>query len=657
MSVRAICESPNWKRLSKCQPKCYHKSTVFEQDFLMPQPLQILASFVILLAAFCGVLAQTPKVIPAIPSTQIFPLSQVKEGMRGTARTVFSGTEPEEFGVEILGIVPDSIGPHQDLIIGKLSGALAMRTFVFAGMSGSPVYIDGKLVGAISYSFPFAKEPICGITPIEQMISIFEKNANPKPLVSENRVVTTAELQANIWNAATPSNFASERPIMSGMSVNSALAQVAGQRFMPIATPVTFAGISQATLDIFAPELTKAGIMPVAAIGAVGGGSRISTLKKADATTLVGGDSVVVQLARGDVSIAAAGTVTLRVGDKIYAFGHPYFGLGSTDLPMNESHVVTVVPNANNSFKLAVADATVGSLKQDRATGIFGVLGQTPRMLPVKLKITTSRGRNEEINFESAIDDFLTPLIVNVGMQNSIGANERGLGDTTIEVQGEISVRGEESVKINRKFTGPQAAAFAASAPAIPIAALLKSNFEGLDITAVTLNLSITEGSKTAALERIAVDRTQVRADDTLNVSVFSRTDSGRLIEHPVSVIIPKDAPVGPLSVVIGDGNAVQENAAIKQFVPKGAAELIKTINAIKRPDRLYAILFRTNTGAIVGVSEMPNLPPSVLATMNNDRTVGGSKPSTQKLLIEMTLPASDYIVTGLQTIAIEVVR
>ena len=222
------------------------------------------------------------------------------------------------------------------------------------------------------------------------------------------------------------------------------MTQVAGQQIARISTPITFAGISQSTLDIFAPELTRAGILPVAAFGS---SSKVDSIKKANESTLVGGDSVIVQLARGDISIGAAGTVTLRDGEKIYAFGHPFFSLGSTELPMNESHVVTVVPNTNNSFKLAVADATVGALTQDRATGIFGRLGQAPRMLPVKIKVTNSRGRSEEINFESAIDDFLTPLIMNIGAQNTIQANERGIGEMTIDVQGEIAVRGEESVQ------------------------------------------------------------------------------------------------------------------------------------------------------------------------------------------------------------------
>lgn len=620
----------------------------------MQKRLQIFAIFLVLSVLYSTAFSQGASVIPAIPRSDIFPLSQLKEGMQGTARTVFRGTEPEEFGVEILGIVPGSIGPHQDLIIGKLSGANAMRTFVFAGMSGSPVYIDGKLVGAISYSFPFAKEPICGITPIEQMISLFEKGPVMKAAAGEPRTFSMAELRSDRWNFDLAAGHIVERPLLSEMPSYSALAQVAGQRLAPIATPLTFAGISQSTLDIFAPELTKAGVLPVAALG---GGSQITSLKKYDDKTLVGGTSVVVQLARGDISVGAAGTVTLRDGEKIYAFGHPFFSLGSTEVPMNESHVVTVVPNTNNSFKLAVPDAMVGSLTQDRATGIFGKLGQSPRMIPVKLKVTNSRGRNEVINFESAIDDFLTPLILNVGAQNTIQANERGIGEMTIDLVGEIAVKGEESIRLERRFAGSQATGFAAASASVALSSLLKANFDGLDITSVTLAYTITEGSKTAALERLTLDRIQVRPGDELNFSVFVRNDSGKLIEQPISLTVPKDAPAGPMSLLVGDGNTVQENAAVKQFAPKNAAELIRVINSLKRPDRLYAILYRTSAGTVVGASEMPNLPPSILATLNNDRTAGGAKPTTQKVLFEQVLPASEYVVAGSQTIAVEVVR
>src|SRR5687767_2398900 len=279
---------------------------------------------------------------------KFMPLSELKEGMRGTARTVFRGSEPEEFNVEILGILPGGVGPKQDLIVGRLSGGSADRTAVFAGMSGSPVYIDGKLVGAISYSFPFSKEPICGITPIEQMISIFEQKRFEGKRTNEPRSISFSELAQSSYVPNLPTS--APNGLASGMGPNSALMAVAGQSFQRIATPITFTGFSQETLNTFSPQLIQAGLLPVAAAG---GAAAITPLKKADETTLVGGDSVSMQLTRGDYSMAAAGTVTFRDGNKIYAFGHPFLSLGSSDLPMSESHVITVVPNMNNSFKLA----------------------------------------------------------------------------------------------------------------------------------------------------------------------------------------------------------------------------------------------------------------------------------------------------------------
>lgn len=580
------------------------------------------------------------------------PVSEVKEGMRGTAQTVFRGAEPEEFKVEILGVVPNYIGPKQDMIIGRLSGANAERTFVFAGMSGSPVYINGKLVGAISYSFPFAKEPICGITPFEQMTSAVEQGPTRKLVSASSRTFSYADLLADKWLptvAAVPSGS-----LASGFSTNSTLMAVAGQTFSPIATPLTFSGISQKTLDAYEPLLRQAGLLPISASAS---GSSITQMKVADATTLVGGDSVVVALSRGDVQIAAAGTVTHRDGNKIYAFGHPFFSLGSANLPMLESHVVTVVPNANNSFKLSVPDALVGSMTQDRATGIYGLLGEQPQMLPVKIRLTTSRGRTEEVNFESAFDELLTPLIVNVGIGNSVGASERSLGDMTVTVKGEIRVKGEQSLRIERRFAGTQASAMAGASIAAPMAAIMRANFTGADITNITLDLTATDGSKTAVVDQVSVDRSQARPGETVELTVTQRTQSGTLFTQKVPFTVPVDAAAGSLTVVVGDGNAVSQNAAITQFTPRSAAELISTLNRLKRPDRLYAVITRTSTGAVIGSIEMPNLPPSILATLHNDRTVGGSKATVNTVIADIEIPMTGFIVTGSQTITLEIVK
>lgn len=622
----------------------------FRRKFFLPMKSVAFFTIALILLASQSLLAQYQKVSARNEKAQIFPLAELKEGMRGTAKSVFRGSKSEEFNVEILGVIPNWIGPKQDIIVGRLSGANAERTFVFAGMSGSPVYIDGRLVGAISYSFPFAKEPICGITPFEQMSSLVEQAPSAK--LASSRTFTYAELLFDKWQPAFAVNYG-ER-IASGFAADSRLMAIAGQTFRPIATPVTFAGVSQRTLDAFSPYFLNLGILPVAAAAS---NASISPLKPYNENTLLGGDSVVVHLARGDIDIAAAGTVTLRDGEKIYAFGHPFFSLGATSLPMSESHVVTVVPNANNSFKLAVADALVGTMTQDRATGIYGNLGSSPRMLPIKVKFTNSRGRAEEMNFESAFDEFLTPLIVTVGVTNTIVAQERNIGDTTIEVKGEIGIRGEQPITINRRFAGGQAVNFASSSAAVPLAALLRSNFEGLDITGITLNVKAIDGSKTAVLDRISVDKTQVCAGETIEVTAFQRTESGKIIEQKIPFKIPADASAGQLTITVGDGNSVQQTSAVTQFTPRSTAELIATINRLKRSDRLYVILTRTTTGAVVGASEMPNLPPSVIATMNSDRTAGGAKPTIQTTIFETEIPSLEYIVSGSQTLTIEVVK
>jgi hypothetical protein len=615
---------------------------------------KFLTMFNIVLPLFFAIFAIFPAVAlsqfqqisssPRMPA--VMPLTDIKEGMRGTATTVFVGNKPQEFNVEILGVLPNWVGPRQDIIIGKLSGTLAERTFVFAGMSGSPVYINGKLIGAISYSFPFAKEPICGITPFEQMTSLVEEISLPR--LSVSRVFSMGELSAPVWKFDSPSDF--PQTAVADMRMSA----VAGQTIAPIATPLSFSGISQRTMDLFGDELRRAGFVAVAAAG---GNSPSKGLKPTSSTTLLGGDSVVVHLSRGDVSISAAGTVTARDGNKIYAFGHPFFGLGSAELPMSESSVVTVVPNANNSFKLAVADSMVGTMTQDRSTGVYGILGKEPRMLPIKLNLTTSRGRTEKIAFESAFDSVLTPLIVNIGIANAITSNERSIGDATVEVSGKISLAGEAPIRIDRRFTGGQTAIFAASAPVIPLAALLRADFDGMRITGIDLDLKVIEGSRTATLDRITADKTQVRAGESVGITYFERTAAGLITKRATSVVIPKDANAGTLTITVADGGTLQQSANSTNFVAQNVAELIDTINRIKHADTLYAVITRTGTGTVIGSNELPNLPPSMLATINSDRSAGGSKAITTSLISEMALPIGENIVTGTQSITIEVIR
>jgi hypothetical protein len=603
-------------------------------------------------------LAQTsvPVAAPGAPNgAALFPLEDLRPGMKGVARTVFSGSDTQEFGVEILGVLPGFPGPRQSAIIARLSGSNIEKTGVFAGMSGSPVYIDGKIVGAVAFSFQFSKEPIAGITPIKQMIDLFNKgteNQNSKP--KEPRPVSFAQLASVDWKPSLPKPAVTGAPLLAPVSAGSPLMPLLGQQLTPIATPLVFSGISQESLAMFAPQLMANGLLPVSGVG---GAAAITPLAEVTEKTFPPGSSISVQLVRGDYSLAAAGTVTLRDGDRIYAFGHPFLSLGASDMPMAESSVVTVIPNAANSFKLAVPGRMVGSISQDRASGIYGLLRKAPKMIPVKVNLHTSRDRTETFSYEVANDSFLTPLLLNITVFNTITSSERVLGESTIAVQGEIRIKGQDTVKIDRRFSASNSAILAAGSIAAPVGSLLTSGFDDVQLDGITLDISSSETKYAGTLERITLDRTEVRRGEKVEVQAYVRTESGKQFVQRIPLQIPEDAALGQLLVFVGDGGSLQEASPSKIFVPQDLSQLVRAINTVKKSDRLYVKLFRITPGAVIGTSELPNLPPSVVATLNSDRTSGGYTPTVLSPVFEMELPPAEFVISGQQLIAIDVVR
>jgi hypothetical protein len=586
-------------------------------------------------------------------SALLMPVEEVKAGMKGVARTVFAGAEAEEFGVEVLGVIPGFPNPKQSAIIARLSGAKVERTGVFAGMSGSPVYIDGKLVGAIAFSFPFSKEPIAGITPIKYMIDIFEKGKEGAAPQQPQKVSFT-ELSSTIWKSPLPRQSISAAPLIAPVSDSSPLVGLLGQQIAPIATPVVFSGIRQDALSVFAPQLVAGGLLPVSGVG---GSAAIAPLTSATDKTLSPGSSVSVQLVRGDYSIAAAGTVTFRDGNRIYAFGHPFLSLGAADMPMTEASVVTVIPNTNNSFKLSVPGNMVGSISQDRSTGVFGTLGHSPKMIPVKINLHTSRDRAESFNYEIVNDKFLAPLLLNITIYNTITSSERSMGDATISISGKIGINGHLPIELERRFSAGNAAQMASGSVAVPVGALLSSGFENVEISGVTLDIASVDDKKTATLERIAVDKTELRRGETVEVQAFVRTEAGKQFVQRIPVQIPTDVPPGQLLLFVGDGSALQQGSAAQAFVPQDLSQLVDAINKTKKGDRLYVKLFRITTGAVIGTSELPNLPPSVIATLNSERSSGGFTPTVLSPVLEKELAPAEFVISGQQLIGIDVSR
>jgi len=324
-------------------------------------------------------------------------------------------------------------------------------------------------------------------------------------------------------------------------------------------------------------------------------------------------------------------------------------------MPISESAVVTVIPSSYNSFKLAVPGQMVGAMTQDRGSGVFGQLGHAPKMIPVHVKVRTSRNRTEEYSYEIISDPFLTPLLINVTVYNSITASERALGDSTIGIRGQIEVKGQKPVALERRFSSNSAALSAAGSVAQPVATLLTSGFDGVEISNLSLDITSSDTKNTAVLERISLDRTEVRRGETIEIQAYGRTESGKQFVERIPVQIPADVGRGQLIVFVGDGSSLQEATTQKTLVPRDLDQLVGEINKIKKNDRLYVKLYRATPGVVIGASELPDLPPSVVATLTNDRSAGGYTPLSLSPVYEKELPPAEFVIVGEHSIAIEV--
>lgn len=594
--------------------------------------------------AFCLLLVSSVAAFASDP--KLFPVENVRTGMKGHGMTIFQGSKPERFEVEVLGVVNGFANPKQSIIIARLSGGQVDKTGVFAGMSGSPVYIEDKLVGAVAYAFPFAKEPIAGIQPIQNMIGLVENGNAPEPRpsssVSFSTLLSQAEPNGNSLSA------------LSGTRAVSTTGQM-----VPIATPVSFSGVPQAVLDMFADDLRKIGIQPIAGLGSSSSNAPMAPFNE---NTLLPGSSVTVQLARGDFSYDAAGTVTYRDGERIFAFGHPFLASGATSWPMAESQVVTVIANLNNSFKISTTGNLVGSISQDRATCVFGQLGDKPQMIPVRLNVRTSRNKTETYQFELISDPMLAPILMRIALTSAILGTERQMGPQTVKVNGRIALKGQPDVVLNNAFSmASGATAFAASSIERPFAVLLNSGFEGLQVQGIDVDVTSSDSRSMGIISRLWIDKTEVERGEKVEIQAFARKENGTEFVERIPVEIPQDAPIGALMILVGDGSSMNQSDARAQagadFVPKNLGQLVQAINKLKKNNKLYVKILRPGAGAIVNSEEMPTLPPSVLATLGSQRTSNGYAALSIATLAESELAPSQFLITGQQAITINVVK
>lgn len=595
--------------------------------------LNVLFLFVGLGHAQTRTASQTSQPEPAA-TTQIMKVDDVRTGMKGIGYTVFQGTKVETMGVEVLGVLRNMNGPKSDVVLVKLQGEKAEFTGVVAGMSGSPVYIDGKLLGAIAYRIgQFSKEPIAGVTPIEQMLEINEFDQS----VPQSGAASAAR-GTGASRTSTPGT-ADANPVQSY-----------AQYLQPIDAPFVFNGFNEAAIQQFAPSFAAAGIVPVMGVG--------SASKEKQPEPLLPGSAVSAIMVRGDMDVAATCTVTYMDKDHLLACGHPLMQYGMVDMPMTKANVVATLASPLNAFKIINTTEAVGAFVQDRHTGILGRFDREPKMIPVTLSIHGASGPRE-YHYEVLNNAKLTPLMMMATVYNALmGMNQYG-EETTYRMKGSIHVNGFADVRMTNMFS-PVDATPTAYAVAMALGEhfgrIYDNPFEAPTVGGVTLEFDLERERRSAVLESARTDVTEARPGDEITIEAVLRPYRGDRIVRRIPVRVPTSAPKGSLRILVSDAETLDRTRRTTPAMGR-RLDLHSTIELLNKEhlnDHLYVSLLEANPQATVEDKVMPAVPLSVMNVMEGMRATQEMVVFNESAVNEASTPAG-YVVSGAQIISVSI--
>jgi hypothetical protein len=581
-----------------------------------------------------------------------FPLREVRPGLRGVGRTVFQGNRIEEFQVEILGVL-ENLGPKQSIILGRLSGGPLAQAGIMQGMSGSPVYVDGRLLGAIALGFPFSKEPIAGIQPIEPMV------ADARDFADSASGAVEASVRVHSWSSLVD-------VVRHPVSLDEAQILSPFGKLSELLTPLSLSGFTPRTLQVFAPEFRRIGFEPQQGVSA---GSPVSQQAAGARMPVdaVPGSMISVSLLNGDMNVDADGTVTYVDGNRIYAFGHRFLDAGTVEFPFAHSEVIAVVPTVNSSFKVSTPKQWAGTILSDRSTAISGEIGRPAHTVPVSVVVHSTSTRNHDYSFHVVNSRLLTPFITQVALFSVVDATERTLGASTIRLEGRARFEGGvPDLLFKDTFVSDSGTAQQASADAVvPLAFVLSGGFRDLRLRDMSFEISAFETKRQLRIAQAWLSAEQIRPGSSVQITTLLQGDNGVSITRTSSFRVPAGMPDGALNFTVSDANTLNfaEFAGMTQSALHSPEELIQTVNKFRDSEAVYIRVWRQQpsftVGSVLPGGDIEDPPPSValiLADPSSSATSNAASTLTRgSEVAEIGTPLPGYVVSGAKTLQVQV--
>ncbi len=591
---------------------------------------------------------------PRAGKVEILKSAALKPGMKGVAWTVFQGSEPEPVPVEIIGLWKNAWGPRQDVILAKLGGKV-QRTNVAGGMSGSPVYIDGRLIGAIALRLSvFSPDAICGITPIELMLEISDFDSTvpsgartPDKAVVRDPLAVPGEVLAQAVAAGASPGLLQQSPLM-----------------VPIETPLSFSGFHENVLREFGPLFQQLGLTAVqgGASGSLGGPKPAPGWQNA----LQPGDPVAGVLVSGDMTISGLGTVTYNDGKRVLAFGHPFFNLGPVEMPLSKGEVLIVLSSSFQPNKIANATEIVGSLKQDRHSGILGVLGETADMIPVSVKVRSFAGDNSVLKekafrYNVFVQQRWTPNLMMITLFNSISGVNDFSDENTYRLSGKVELDGGQSLSLETM----QAPSEVPIPAPILLAGWVGDKFNRLFLNAVKaprlkrvdVNVDLLPQRRIATIENAWAGLSEVDAGGEVPVKVFLRPYRGERLERAFNLKIPAGLPKGEHGILLSDAETLNrlQGAAGRANRFIDLAQTVSLINQERTNNQLYVSLVQASPTVYYDDKTLPSLPASVLNVMQAGNAANRPFITSRETVLEQSAIPFDYVIDGSYALKIKV--